>query len=367
MLVIAIQGSKSIWQKTKRRRQTDKRGGKRGGAFGKTAPGVQPTFRTVPCLGWVWFWFWFFWFLLLRFLLETPDALIGPGKLHLHIFSSGMISNFLKFLSTALQYLWSSPREQLQLERSRLIEDHQLQVERLKKSHSDFWLRWNSEKDFKEKLQSSRSKILNKDLTLEELRLLYEKQHREDLLALDKKFRFELRTFDQLRDQHRVVLQDSILRSRLWTSWRPHGATSTSSTCCVWTIHFCYTQCRGRTSWEPTSQESSMWREHLSTNLEENRIQFASGFGCKNFCSQHFTIKDLTWMDFEMCWRWNKGKVLRYFVPILLRKIHSSVRYCHFQHTDLRCHFVKLNLFGSLETSWLPSLTGVASQVTSLG
>jgi len=148
-------------------------------------------------------------------LLETPHALIGPGKLHLQIFSSGMISNFLKFLSTALQYLWSSPREQLQLERSRLIEDHQLQVERLKKSHSDFWLRWNSEKDFKEKLQSSRSKILNKDLTLEELRLLYEKQHREDLLALDKNFRFELRTFDQLRDQHRVVLQDSILRSRL--------------------------------------------------------------------------------------------------------------------------------------------------------
>ena len=111
--------------------------------------------------------------------------------------------------------------KQLQLERSRLIEDHQLQVERLKKSHSDFWMRWNSERDFKEKLQSSRSKILNKGLALEELRLLYEKQHREELLALDKKFRFELRVFDlvttppQLRDQHQVVLQDSLFRSRL--------------------------------------------------------------------------------------------------------------------------------------------------------
>lgn len=86
--------------------------------------------------------------------------------------------------------------KQLQLERPRLIEGHQLQVERLKKSHSDFWLRWNSERGFKEKLQSSRSKILNKDLALEELRLLYEKQHREELLALDEKFRFELRVFD---------------------------------------------------------------------------------------------------------------------------------------------------------------------------
>ena len=94
-----------------------------------------------------------------------------------------MISNFLKFLSTALQYLWNSPREQLQLERSHLVEDHQLQTERVKKPHSDFCLRWNSEKDFKEKLQSSRSKILNKDLPLEELPLLYEKQHREELLA----------------------------------------------------------------------------------------------------------------------------------------------------------------------------------------
>ena len=89
----------------------------------------------------------------------------------------------LEVLGTALQYLWSSPREQLQLERSRLFEDHQLQTERVKKLHSDFCLRWNSEKDFKEKLQSSKSKILNKDLTLEELRLLYEKQHREELLA----------------------------------------------------------------------------------------------------------------------------------------------------------------------------------------
>ena len=102
---------------------------------------------------------------------------------YLQIFSSGMISNFLKFLGTALQYLWNSPREQLQLERSHLVEDHQLQTERVKKPHSDFCLRWNSEKDFKEKLQSSRSKILNKDLILEELRLLYEKQHREELLA----------------------------------------------------------------------------------------------------------------------------------------------------------------------------------------
>ena len=138
---------------------------------------------------------------------------------YLQIFSSGMISNFLKFLSTAFRYLWSSPREQLQLERSRLAENHQLQTEFVKKSHSDFWLRWNSEKDFKEKLQASRSKILNKDLTLEELRLLYVKQHREELLALEKKFKFELRVFDfrspQLQDQRRVVLQDSLLRSRL--------------------------------------------------------------------------------------------------------------------------------------------------------
>ena len=151
--------------------------------------------------------------------METPDAL--TGKLHpiCRFFSSGMISNFLKFLSTAFRYLWSSPREQLQLERSRLAEDHQLQTEFVKKSHSDFWLRWNSEKDFKEKLQASRSKILNKDLTLEELRLLYVKQHREELLALEKKFKFELRVFDfrspQLQDQRRVVLQDSLLRSRL--------------------------------------------------------------------------------------------------------------------------------------------------------
>ena len=98
-------------------------------------------------------------------LLGTPDASIGKLRF--------IYSNFLKFLSTALQYLWSSPREQFQLERSRLFEDHQLQTERVKKLHSDFWLRWNSEKDFKEKLQSSRSKILNKDLTLEELPLLY--------------------------------------------------------------------------------------------------------------------------------------------------------------------------------------------------
>ena len=98
-------------------------------------------------------------------------------------FSSGVISNFLKFLGTALQYLWNSPREQLQLERSHLVEDHQLQTERVKKPHSDFCLRWNSEKDFKEKLQPSRSKILTKDLTFEELRLLYEKQHCEELLA----------------------------------------------------------------------------------------------------------------------------------------------------------------------------------------
>ena len=149
----------------------------------------------------------------------------NTGRLHwqtssyLQIFSSGMISKFLKFLSTAFRYLWSSPREQLQLERFRLTEDHQLQTELVKKSHSDFWLRWNSEKDFNEKLQASRSKILNKDLTLEELRLLYEKQHREELIALDKKFRFELRVFDlrfpQLQDQRRVVLQDSLLRSRL--------------------------------------------------------------------------------------------------------------------------------------------------------
>ena len=106
-------------------------------------------------------------------LLGTPDALIGKLHFIYRCFSSGMISNFLKFLGTALQYLWSSPREQLQLERSRLFEDHQLQTERVKKLHSDFWLRWNSEKDFKEKLQSSRSKFLNKDLTLEELPLLY--------------------------------------------------------------------------------------------------------------------------------------------------------------------------------------------------
>ena len=151
--------------------------------------------------------------------MEPQDAL--TGKLHpiCRFFSSGMISNFLKLLSTAFRYLWSSPREQLQLERSRLAEDHQLQTEFVKKSHSDFWLRWNSEKDFKEKLQASRSKILNKDLTLEELRFLYEKQHREELLALEKKFRFELRVFDlrspQLQDQRRVVLQDSLLRSRL--------------------------------------------------------------------------------------------------------------------------------------------------------
>ena len=151
--------------------------------------------------------------------MEPPDAL--TGKLHpiCRFFSSGMISNFLKLLSTAFRYLWSSPREQLQLERSRLAEDHQLQTEFVKKSHSDFWLRWNSEKDFKEKLQASRSKILNKDLTLEELRFLYEKQHREELLAPEKKFRFELRVFDlrspQLQDQRRVVLQDSLLRSRL--------------------------------------------------------------------------------------------------------------------------------------------------------
>ena len=106
-------------------------------------------------------------------LLGTPDALIGKLRFIYSFFSSGMISNFLKFLGTALQYLWSSPREQLQLERSRLFEDHQLQTERVKKLHSDFCLRWNSEKDFKAKLQSSRSKILTKDLTFEELRHLY--------------------------------------------------------------------------------------------------------------------------------------------------------------------------------------------------
>ena len=151
------------------------------------------------------------------FLGGKPDALIG--KLRLQILTSGMISNFLKFLSTALRYLWSSPREQLQLERSRLVEDHQLQVERLKKSHSDFWLRWNSEENFKEKLQASRSKILNKDFTLEELRLLYEKKHREEILALERKLRYQLHTVDlrlpRLRDQQQVVLQDSFLRSRL--------------------------------------------------------------------------------------------------------------------------------------------------------
>ena len=116
-------------------------------------------------------------------LLGTPDA--SFGKLHFicRFFSSGMISNFLKFLSTAHQYLWSSHREQLQLQRSHLFADHQLQTERVKKPHSEFWLRWNSEKDFKEKLQSSRSKISNEDLTLDELRLLYEKQHCEEFQA----------------------------------------------------------------------------------------------------------------------------------------------------------------------------------------
>ena len=116
-------------------------------------------------------------------LLGTQDASIGKLHFIYRFFSSGMISNFLKVLSTALQYLESSPREQLRLERSHLFEDHQLQTERVKKPHSDFWLRWNSENDFKEKLQSSRSKILNKDLTLEELRILHEKQHCEELLA----------------------------------------------------------------------------------------------------------------------------------------------------------------------------------------
>ena len=82
---------------------------------------------------------------------------------YLQTFSSGMISNFSKFLSTALQYL-------------------QTEGVKNKTPHSDFWLRWNSE-DFKEKLQSSRPKILNKDLTLEELRLLYETQNCEELLA----------------------------------------------------------------------------------------------------------------------------------------------------------------------------------------
>eukprot|EP00434_Breviolum_minutum_P041983 symbB.v1.2.037353.t1/scaffold5493.1/size26513/3 len=43
------------------------------------------------------------------------------------------------------------------------------------------FIRWKSE-DFKEKLQSSKPKILNKDLTLEELRLLYETQNCEELL-----------------------------------------------------------------------------------------------------------------------------------------------------------------------------------------
>ena len=115
-------------------------------------------------------------------LLGTPDALIG--KLHfIYRFFFRDDFELLEVLGTALQYLWSSPREQLQLERSRLFEDHQLQTERVKKLHSDFCLRWKSEKDFKAKLQSSRSKILTKDFTFEELRLLYEKQHCEELLA----------------------------------------------------------------------------------------------------------------------------------------------------------------------------------------
>ena len=151
------------------------------------------------------------------FLVGTPDAL--TGKLHLQIFSSGMISNFLKFLSTALQYLWSSPREQLQLERSRLIEDHQLRVERLQRSHSNFWHRWDTEENFKEKLRASRAKISNKDFNLEDLKLLYEEKHREELLELERRFRYQLHIFDlrlpRLRDQQQLVLQDSLIRSRL--------------------------------------------------------------------------------------------------------------------------------------------------------
>ena len=116
-------------------------------------------------------------------LLGTPDALIGKLHFCYRFFLFRDDFELLEVLGTALQYLWSSPREQLQLERSHLVEDHQLQTERVKRPHSDFCLRWNSEKDFKEKLQSSRSKFLNKDLALEELPLLYEKQHCEELLA----------------------------------------------------------------------------------------------------------------------------------------------------------------------------------------
>lgn len=70
--------------------------------------------------------------------------------------------------------------------------------------------------EFREGLQieTSSFEVQNSEqgLHLEEPRLLYEKQHREELLGLDNKFRFELRVFDlrlpQLRDQHGVVLQD---------------------------------------------------------------------------------------------------------------------------------------------------------------
>ena len=130
-----------------------------------------------------------------------------------------MISNFLKFLSTALQYLWSSPRGKLQLERSRLIEDHQLRVEKLQRSHSNFWQRWNTEENFKEKLLTSRNKISNKNFTLEEIKLLYEEKHREELLELERSFSRQLHTIDlqlpRLQEQHQLVLRDSLLRSRL--------------------------------------------------------------------------------------------------------------------------------------------------------
>ena len=149
---------------------------------------------------------------------ETPDALIGKLRFF-QTFTSGMISNFLKFLSTALQYLWSSPRGKLQLERSRLIEDHQLRVEKLQRSHSHFWQRWNTEENFKEKLLTSRNKISNKNFTLEETKLLYEEKHREELLELERSFRHQLHTIDlqlpRLQEQHQLVLRDSLLRSRL--------------------------------------------------------------------------------------------------------------------------------------------------------
>ena len=219
----------------------------------------------------------------LRFLGGKPDALIG--KLHLQILTSGMISNFLKFLSTALRYLWSSPREQLQLERSRLVEDHQLQVERLKKSHSDFWLRWNSEENFKEKLQASRSKILNKDFTLEELRLLYEKKHREEILALERKLRYQLHTVDlrlpRLRDQQQVVLQDSFLRSRLWTSQWQAGIRWGTGWRSQWTtVYFC-------TSCPSTSSSILFGKAKLSTNFWTENFPWVERL---RWCSPYFSL-----------------------------------------------------------------------------